>query len=211
MDRYDTPGAKDELLGFLIGGHDTTSTTITWGLKFITDHQQVQQRLRQALRAGFPGSAAAGTTPSVAEIVSAHIPYLDATMEEILRCASTAPGQVRLAKCDTELLGYHIPKGTDVFCLSNGPSVKTAPFMIDERLRSESSRDAKDRTGVWDTTDMGVFMPERWLTRGEKDEELFDARAGPNVPFGLGPRGCFGKCRASCRDLVASMLTTNFY
>ena len=195
MGRYDSPGAKDELLGFLIGGHDTTSTTITWGLKLLADHHQIQQRLRKALRTAFPGPATAGTTPSAAEIVSAHIPYLDATAEEILRCGATASNQARFAKCDTELLGYHIPKGTDVFLLSNFASVKTAPFMIDEKLRSESSREAKGRTGIWDVSDMGVFIPERWLTRGEKDEEAFDARAGPNVPFGLGPRGCFGKCR----------------
>ena len=115
-------------------------------------------------------------------------------MEEILRCAQTAFGQIRTSKNDTELLGHRIPKGTDVFCLSNGPSTRSgAPFTIDEKLRSESSRDAKDRTGVWDVTDMGVFMPERWLKQSEKGEEVFDSRAGPSIPFGLGPRGCFGE------------------
>ena len=108
----------------------------------------------------------------------------------------TAPGQVRDATCDTEILGYRIPKGTTVFCLSNGPSFMSAPFIVDENLRSGSSRDAKERTGVWDVTDMKLFLPERWLALGENGEEVFDPRAGPNVQFGFGPRGCFGECPA---------------
>jgi cytochrome P450 len=191
MQRYDTPAVKDELFGFLVGGHDTTSTTVTWGLKFLTDHQKVQQKLRQALRATF-----SDTNPSAAEIAKSHIPYLDATLEEILRCGRTAAAQARVAKCDTEVLGYRIPKGTDIFCMANGPSFQSTPFTIDENLRSGSSRDAKDRTGMWDVTDMSLFMPERWLAQDEKGETIFDSRAGPNIPFGLGPRGCFGKCPA---------------
>lgn len=162
-------------------------------MKYLTDNQQVQQRLRQALRSTLSGPASAGTNPSAGEIVGSNIPYLDATAEEVLRLAQTTPGQMRLAKCDAEVLGYRIPKGTDVFCTSNGPSFKNAPFPIDEKLRSESSRDAKDRTGVWDVTDMSVFMPERWLAKGQDGKEVFDSRAGPSIPFGLGPRGCFGK------------------
>ena len=102
---------------------------------------------------------------------------------------------MRDATCDTEILGHHIPKGTTVFCLSNGPSFNSAPLTVDEKLRSESSRDAKDRTGAWDVTDIGLFIPERWLTQDEDGETIFDLRAGPNIPFGLGPRGCFGKLR----------------
>jgi cytochrome P450 len=28
---------------------------------------------------------------------------------------------------------------------------------------------------------------------GEEGQEVFDGMAGPSLPFGLGPRGCFGK------------------
>jgi cytochrome P450 len=173
---------------------------VTWGLKFLTDHQRVQQKLRHILRSTFSEPAASGTKPSAAEIVKSQIPYLDATLEEILRCGQTAAGAMRVAKCDTDILGYHIPKGTDVFCMANGPGFKSAPFAVDETLRSGSSRDAKDRTGVWDVTDMSLFMPERWLTQGDNGEVVFDSRAGPNIPFGLGPRGCFGKCSSFFRS-----------
>jgi hypothetical protein len=77
--------------------------------------------------------------------------------------------------------------------MANGPSIKSAPLTIDENLRSASCRDAKDRTGMWDVTDIGLFMPERWLAQTENGEATFDPRAGPNLPFGLRPRGCFGK------------------
>jgi hypothetical protein len=188
-------------------------------LKLLTDHQQVQQKLRQALRATFCEPAASGTNPSATEIARSQIRYLDATVEEILRCAQTTPGVVRVAKCDTQVLGYHIPKGTDVFCLTNGPSFRSAALTVDENLRSESSRDAKDRIGMWDATDISLFMPERWLAQGEKGEVVFDPRAGPNLPFGLGPRGCFGKSfavgssqfLAPCVPSTFYMLTTCFF
>ena len=40
---------------------------------------------------------------------------------------------------------------------------------------------------------MGAFKPERWLAHDEKGGEIYDALAGPQLAFGLGPRGCFGK------------------
>lgn len=33
--KYDTPVIQDELFGFLIAGHDTTSTTMCWGVKLL--------------------------------------------------------------------------------------------------------------------------------------------------------------------------------
>jgi len=45
---------KDELFGFLLAGHETSSTTIAWGLKLLTDHQDVQHKLREAMRSAMP-------------------------------------------------------------------------------------------------------------------------------------------------------------
>jgi len=64
--QYDTPVIRDELFGFLVryrtlkalseictdlylfclqvAGHDTTSITVCWGLKFLTAYQQAQVR-----------------------------------------------------------------------------------------------------------------------------------------------------------------------
>ena len=115
-------------------------------------------------------------------------------IEEILRCSLTAHGAIRNAKVDTEVLGYLIPAGTDVYMLSNGPSFMNPGFHIEESRRSPSSQANKDKSGgVWDAADMGFFNPERWLTYDEQGVEVYDARAGPQLAFGQGPRGCFGK------------------
>jgi cytochrome P450 len=38
---HDLQTIRDELFGFLVAGHDTTSTTLCWGVKFLTQHQEV--------------------------------------------------------------------------------------------------------------------------------------------------------------------------
>ena len=37
------------------------------------------------------------------------------------------------------------------------------------------------------------FDPERWLEKDSEGNVVFNSRAGPTMPFGAGPRGCFGK------------------
>ena len=114
-------------------------------------------------------------------------------IEEILRCSSIS-GVVRIAKEDTDVLGYHIPAGTDVYMMNGGPGFMSPGFEIDESRRSSSSQSNKDNSGgEWDPANMGAFDPDRWLTRDEKGAIVYNARAGPQLAFGLGPRGCFGK------------------
>ena len=178
---------------FFVAGHDTTSTAVAWSVKYLADNPQVQQRLRTILRTEFADAAAARAHPCADDIVKREIPYLDAVIEEILRCSQSG-GAIRVAKVETEVLGYRIPAGTDVFLLANGPSFLSPGFEIEESRRSPSSQANKDKSGgVWDSADVGTFNPERWLTHDEKGAEVYDARAGPQLAFGLGPRGCFGK------------------
>ena len=96
-------------------GYDTTLATSQWLTKFLTLNPRVQEKLRSHLREAFPHHVDDGTMPSAAEIVAAEIPYLHATVEEVARCSDTVGGTMRLATKDTEILGHHIPKGTDVF------------------------------------------------------------------------------------------------
>ncbi|PLN83395.1 cytochrome P450 [Aspergillus taichungensis] len=192
---YDTRTMYDELFGLLVAGHDTTSTTATWGLKFLSDHQEVQAKLRAALHANFTTALRENRRPTADEIAKAHIPYLDATQEEIIRKSNTGSAISRTATTDTVLLGHHIPKGTTVFLMGNGPDFHAPPVgSIAESARSESCQKAKGRVGVWDAADSHLFKPERWLTvDAETGREVFDSTAGPFLTFGLGPRGCFGR------------------
>jgi cytochrome P450 len=113
--QYDTPVIRDELFGLLIAGLDTTSITVCWGLKFLTAHQRVQGKLRALLQIVYDQAKNANGLPSVQEIISTNVPYLDATIEEIHRLSGTVSANVRVALCDTNILGHIVPKGTDVF------------------------------------------------------------------------------------------------
>lgn len=105
----------------------------------------------------------------------------------------TAGSVTRTALVDTVILGNHIPKGTTVFLVGNGPEFVEPPIQsVPEELRSESCRTAKGRIGSWNPEDYHLFKPERWLSI-DNGNIIFDSTAGPLLTFGLGPRGCFGR------------------
>lgn len=184
----DSQAIQDELFGFLIAGADTTSTTSCWGIKFLTLNQGAQTKLRNALRSSFPRAAKANETPTIEEITNTTVHYLDAVVEECPRVGLIAPGTVRKALRDTEVLGYHVPAGTDVWLMNNGPGFVMDPIPVNEHERSKTSQASKYKTPAW-SDDLAEFKPERWL---DKDGN-FSPSAGPSNAFGAGPRGCFGK------------------
>ncbi|KAJ6441061.1 cytochrome P450 monooxygenase [Purpureocillium lavendulum] len=195
-----SPSIRDEVLGYLLGGHDTTATVLAWWAKYMMRHQGVQTRLRQALRDAHHTALAEGRRPTMSEISSASIPYLDAVVEETLRCASVATLIVRRATCDTEILGYHIPKGTDLVIPLTGPSMTEPALPVPELLREDASGLYKDRVPAWSDDDIDQYRPERWLKTEQntvgQNVAVFDAQAGPNLAFSTGPRQCFGKKQA---------------
>ncbi|KAM5341298.1 hypothetical protein ACJ41O_014329 [Fusarium nematophilum] len=186
---------RDESVGFVVAGHDTTSTTLCWGIKFISDDPEMQQKLLNSLHGFHSPAVTENRLPTYSEICSANIPYLDAVVDEMLRLAHTALTQERQCKEDTVLLGHHIPKGTSVIIPNQGPTFTEPGYDIDENLRSPSCQAAAKEHGVraWAKEEMNKFKPERWLVRDDKGEEEHSAAAGPSIPFGLGLRGCFGR------------------
>ncbi|KAK1490152.1 cytochrome P450 [Colletotrichum tamarilloi] len=229
-----SPTMRDELFGILTGGHDTTSTTILWGLKLLADHPTAQSKLRTCMESRYQEASREARTPSVEEIMRIKFSYLDATMEEILRCAGTAPLVEREALCDTVLLGHPIPKGTQIFCLTQGASLRKPAYAIDEMRRNETCRIAvknKGRVSEWDPADIANFKPERWLTSGsppnndqntnkeqfggaltDNGSQLeFDSTAGPQIAFGQGRRSCFGRRLAYVElRIFVSLIVWNF-
>ncbi len=193
---FDATVLKDELFGFLLAGHETTSTTLMWGMKFLSDYQDVQGRLKNALQEAIPKAALEARQPTYSEIVNSKCAYLDAVIEEILRCGCTASAHGRQCLVETELLGVRIPKGTNVLFMTNGPSFVGPSMPVDENLRSKTSREAKGNIGEWDLEGCSEFRPERWLTADSEDRVNFNLQAGPNTQFGGGARGCFGMSNA---------------
>ncbi|KAG9963303.1 cytochrome P450, partial [Aureobasidium melanogenum] len=192
--QYDTPAAKDELFGFLIAGHETTATTTAWAVKLLSDNHQAQSKLREVLRSTYTDAAVERRQPTAKEIATLHHPYIDAILEEILRCGGTVAVVSRCAMVDTDVFGIRIPKGHDLNFVTHASYVAPPVGIVEEHTRSPSSQASKDKTGVWEVSDISVFKPERWLRpTGEKGEVEFQKNAGPTLQFGAGIRGCFGR------------------
>ncbi|KAI1344368.1 cytochrome P450 [Xylariaceae sp. FL0016] len=200
----------DELFGYIVAGHDTSSTALSWMVKNIADHQDVQDRLRSAMRSAYPAAHAEKRQPTAIEIWKTSVPYLDAVLEESLRLDGPVPLTLRESVVDTELLGHKIPKGTSIFMISSGPDFLSPSIPVPDTARSDTSR-AKYSYGRWNPEDMHLFRPERWLRTDERGDEVFDAHAGPMMAFGLGPRGCFGRRLAYLETrIVLALLVWNF-
>ncbi|KEQ59861.1 cytochrome P450 [Aureobasidium melanogenum CBS 110374] len=192
--QYDTPAAKDELFGFLIAGHETTATTTAWAVKLLSDNKKAQSKLREVLRSTYTDAASEQRQPTAGEIATLHHPYIDATLEEILRCGGTIAVMSRCAMVDTDVFGIRIPRGTDLNFLTHAGYVAPPVGVVEEHTRSPSSQAAKDKTGIWEVSDINVFKPERWLRPTDKKGEVeFQKNAGPSLQFGAGIRGCFGR------------------
>ncbi|KAK1982775.1 LOW QUALITY PROTEIN: cytochrome P450 [Colletotrichum cereale] len=155
---------KDKLLGFIMAGHETTSTTLSWGVKLPADSQRAQTKLRDDLRVAYAEALAEKPAKSHSEINETR---------EILRLAHTAPVMDQQCTQDTIILSHHIPAGTVVPMPNFGPSCTSPSFKINETARK-------------------VFRPERRLVTDEKiGEEAYDATSRLVIPFGPGTGGCF--------------------
>ncbi|KAI0397979.1 cytochrome P450 [Xylariaceae sp. FL0594] len=221
---FHSPRIHDELFGYIVAGHDTTSTALMWMVKTLADHPEAQHKLRASLCAAYPDPEEEGRQPTAVELWKVSVPYLDAVIEECFRLHTPIPVTLREAMVDTQLLGIHIPKDTAVFIVAEGPSYTESPLPLPlpspphtSPSSSSSSYSVNEKRGnvqygEWDTSDMHMFKPERWLKPDpEEGKEIFDPRSGPLLTFSLGPRMCFGKRLAYLETrIVLALLVWNF-
>lgn len=183
-----------KLFGLLIAGHETTSTTLLWSIKFLSAQQSIQALLRSTLQSSYKAAYDEQRGPTATEIATTPNHYLDACIEELIRHAGTAGLPSRTAIQDAVVLGAVIPKGTTVMVCANYAGTLTPPFAIPASLRSPSYHAAGGgKARDWEPSSIHVFDPEHWLIAGPDGEKTFDATAGPLLQFGAGPRGCFGR------------------
>lgn len=158
---------KEHLVGVIwnlyLAGIDTGNSTLSWALLYMITWPEVQKKLQQEL------DDVVGRERLPAYDDRSRLPYTEATILEIQRCATVAPLSIaHKTTATTELFGYTIPKSTVV--LENIWAVHHDPEL-------------------WG--DPEVFRPERFLDasgRVQKPEYL--------IPFSVGGRVCPGESLA---------------
>ncbi|KAK3831646.1 MAG: cytochrome P450 [Linnemannia elongata] len=167
---------KDQIMTFLAAGHETTSVTVTWMLHVFSIYPEVQRKVRQEMLQYIGRPTDANRCPLTYDTLNT-LPYLSACVKELLRFIPPVPTTSRVAAEDDTILGYDIPKGTQVFL---------SPAAL-HKLKSVFGEDAEE------------FKPERWMDPSTLTEEqrqstkfVTSEMSWAYVPFLTGPRNCIG-------------------
>ncbi|OBK30303.1 cytochrome P450 [Mycobacterium asiaticum] len=127
----------DELVLFMLAGHDTTSTTLTYALWALGHDSELQERVRAEV-------AALGNRPLDPD----DVPALAVTvrvLHEALRLCPPGTGTVRTPTTDIVVDGYRIEAGTlatvSFYSLHRDPSLWEEPLRFDpDRFLPERSQ-----------------------------------------------------------------------
>ena len=161
-------GLVNQLMTFLIAGHETTASALSFAVCMLCKHPEMQTRLRNEVRSLLPDPRSPTSSISSTDIDS--LPYLNAVCNEVLRLYSPVPLTVRVAAQDTTLVGHLIPKGTTIFI---------SPW---------ATNASKDFWGE----DAANFNPDRWLGDGKANTGGIESNYA-FLTFLHGPRSCIGQ------------------
>ncbi|KAI0468001.1 cytochrome P450 [Xylaria cf. heliscus] len=173
----------DQLLTYLIAGHDTTQSAFLWACYLLTKHPEWQITLRKEIKHGLSDSTRVGIGENIEKL-----PVLNGVIHEALRLYPIIPMTSRVAIRDTVLNGTPIPKGTEVL---------VSPWVIN--YAAEAWGDTAEQ-----------FDPQRWIDADGRPNTHGGARS--TYDFGTflhGPRSCIGMqfAKAELRCLIAALVS----
>ena len=154
--------ARDEAVTLFLAGHETTANALNWTWWLLAQYPEIEAKLHHEL-----DTVLGGQSPTLEDL--RRLPYTDMVIKESMRLMPPVWNIGRTAIEDTEVLGYSIPKGTNV-----------SIFMY------HMHRDPN----IWENAN--DFIPERWA-----DDSINDIPKYAYLPFGGGPRVCIGNSFAT--------------
>ena len=146
---------RDEVMTLFLAGHETTALSLSWSWYLLATHPEAEKKFHDELREVLGGRA-----PTVADLP--QLKFTELIAKETVRLYPPAYAVGREAVEDTEVGGYHVPKGTQLFA-----------------FQWVTQRDAR----YFDEPDS--FRPERWANGDAAPKYAY-------FPFGAGPRQCIG-------------------
>ena len=131
---------QNEVVTFVLAGHETTSTALTWTWFLLSGHPDVAARMYNEL-----DRVLAGRTPSLDDVP--RLTYTSNVFREALRLYPPALLFGRRPKADVELGGYRIRRGSSIFL---------SPYITQRNPKYFPNPDTFD-PDRWDRTDAPKF------------------------------------------------------
>ena len=167
---------RDQVLIFLLAGHETTSTALTYALHLLGRHPDAQRRVRAEV-AAVTGDGAVSRAAR-----RRRSTYTTMVLKETMRLYPSAPFLGRRAVEDDEIRGYRIPAGAEVVRGALGhppPSALLGP--------AAPLPPASASPGAGEGPAPLRLVPVRRRAAGLHRTALLDARVGDR-PRDAGPR-----------------------
>src|SRR2546423_2043810 len=98
---------RDEVLTFLLAGHETTALSMTWTWHLLSQHPEVEQKLHDEL-----DRVLSDRVPQFSDLPA--LPFTERVIKESMRLYPPAWSLARTVVSDFELRGYRIPAGANV-------------------------------------------------------------------------------------------------
>ena len=98
---------RDEIMTFLLAGHETTAVSLSWTWYLLSQHPNSAQKLRDELN-----HVLGGRTPQLDDLP--RLPYTDKVVKESMRLYPPAWSLARTTAKEIELGGYRLPVGANV-------------------------------------------------------------------------------------------------
>ncbi|MFF9781218.1 cytochrome P450 [Streptomyces nigrescens] len=141
----DATEVREQVLIFLLAGHETTATSLAFTLHLLARHPEEQTRVRDEI-----DRVLAHRTPTAADLD--RLPYLTQALKESMRLYPAAPVISRRAVAATEIGGFRIPAGADVvvapWVTHRNPDLWADPERFDPR-RFAPEREAERHRYAW--------------------------------------------------------------
>lgn len=107
-DQLSDDEVREQILIFMLAGHETTSMSLTFAFHLLGRHRDVQQKVRDEVK-----QVLGDDRPTAAQLIG-ELPYTMAVLKEAMRLYPAAPITGRRSIEDTTIGGYDIPAGSDV-------------------------------------------------------------------------------------------------
>jgi cytochrome P450 len=179
--RLDPVNIRNQVITFIVAGHETTSGALSFALYYLTRNPDALAKARAEVDAMWGGQR--DPEPTFAEVTKLR--YVRRVLDEALRLWPTAPGYLRGAREDVVLGGRYPMRAGD-------QALVMLPLL---------HRDP----GVWGP-DPDAFDPDRF---GPGEAKKRPAHA--YKPFGTGERACIGRQFAIHEAVLALGLVLHRY